>query len=171
MMIDYEKDRGINCHFDLWFYFMRDAIDSLDHSHVIWRPYERRGHITPFQDICWYSEWIMAGKGRRVRHLPEQVLRQYRYVQTRPRPPRGIQPFAADDVAMAFMEFALHLLSQKERGHLVPNNEPWAHSRGYMRWFVRVSHPIANPPAAVLDYAADAHPCPVPPYEEVLVEQ
>jgi len=113
----------------------------------------------------------MAGKGRRVRHLPEQVLRQYGYVQTRPRPPRDIQPLAADDVAMAFMEFALHLLSHKERGHLVPNNEPWAHSRGYMRWFVRVSHPIANPHAAIPDYAADAHPRPVPLYEEILVEQ
>jgi len=26
----------------------RDAIDLLDHSHVIWRPYQRRRHITPF---------------------------------------------------------------------------------------------------------------------------
>jgi len=40
----------------------KNAIDSLDHSHVIWRPYERRRHITPFQDICWYYGWIMAGK-------------------------------------------------------------------------------------------------------------
>ena len=38
----------------------RDVIDSLDHSHVIWRSYERRRDITPFQDICWYSRWIMA---------------------------------------------------------------------------------------------------------------
>lgn len=30
----------------------RAIIDSLDHSHVTWRPYERRRHITPFQDIC-----------------------------------------------------------------------------------------------------------------------
>ena len=55
--------------------------------------------------------------------------------------------------------------------HRVPNNESWAHSRGYMRWFVRVSHPIVNPPAAIPDYAVDAPPCLVPPYEEVLVEQ
>jgi len=84
----------------------RAAIDSLDHSHVTWRSYERRRHITPFQDICWYSEWIMAGTDRMVRHLPERVLRQYGYVQTRPRPPTDIEALAADDVAQAFMEFA-----------------------------------------------------------------
>jgi len=40
-----------------------------------------------------------------------------------------------------------------------------------MRWFIRVSHPIVNPPAAIPDYTAQAPPRPVPPYEEVLVEQ
>jgi hypothetical protein len=40
-----------------------------------------------------------------------------------------------------------------------------------MKWFVRVSHPIVNPPAAIPDYAAAAPPRPVPPFEEVLVEQ
>jgi len=40
-----------------------------------------------------------------------------------------------------------------------------------MRWFVRVSHPIVNPPAAIPDYEADALPRHVPPYEEVIVEQ
>ncbi|RHN45376.1 hypothetical protein MtrunA17_Chr7g0230131 [Medicago truncatula] len=49
-------------------------------SHVIWRLYERRRDIMPFQDICWYSGWIMAAKDRRVCHLPERVLRQYGYV-------------------------------------------------------------------------------------------
>jgi hypothetical protein len=39
-----------------------------------------------------------------------------------------------------------------------------------MKWFVRVSHPIVNTPAAIPDYAADVPPRPVPPYEEVLVE-
>jgi hypothetical protein len=104
----------------------------------------------------------MAGKDRRVRHLPERVLRQYRYVQTIPRPPTDIGPLESGDVAMAFMEFALHVLSQQKRGDLVLDNELWAHSRGYMRWFCTVSHPIVNPPTAIPDYTADAHPCPVP---------
>jgi len=73
-------------------------------------------------------------------------------------------------MAMAFTEFALHVLSHQQRGHPVSDNQLWAHIRGLMRWFVRVSHPIVNPPAAIPDYAADAPPCPVPPYEEVIVE-
>ena len=40
-----------------------------------------------------------------------------------------------------------------------------------MRWFVAVSHPIVNPPAAIPDYASAAPPRPVPPYDEVIVEQ
>ena len=40
-----------------------------------------------------------------------------------------------------------------------------------MRWFVRVSHPIMNPPAAIPNYATDAPPRLVLPYEEVIVEQ
>jgi len=74
-------------------------------------------------------------------------------------------------VAQAFKEFALHVLNHQQRGNPVPDNELWAHTRGYMRWFVRVSHLIVNPPTAIPDYAVDAPPCPVPPYEEVLVEQ
>ena len=69
----------------------RAVIDLLDLSHVIWRLYERRRHITPFQDICWYSGWIMVGRDIMVRHLPERVLRQYGYGQTQPRPPTEIE--------------------------------------------------------------------------------
>ncbi|RHN77039.1 hypothetical protein MtrunA17_Chr1g0150421 [Medicago truncatula] len=92
-----------------------DANDSLEHSHVIWRPYERRRDMAPFQDIFWYSGWIMAGRDRMVRHLPERVLRQYMYVQTGPRAPTDIGPLVPEEVAMTFMEFSLHVLSQQER--------------------------------------------------------
>ena len=40
-----------------------------------------------------------------------------------------------------------------------------------MRWFIRVSHLIVNPFAAIPDYTVDVHPRHVPPYEEVIVEQ
>ena len=79
--------------------------------------------------------------------------------------------FAADDVAQVFTEFALHVLIHQQRGDQVPDNQSWAHTRGYMRRFVTVSHPIVNPPAAIPDYAAAAPPHPIPPYEEVIVEQ
>jgi hypothetical protein len=103
--------------------------------------------------------------------LARAVLRQYEYVQTWPRPPIDIEPLAVDDVAMTFTGFALHVLSQQQRGHPILDNESWAHSKGYMRWFIRLSHPIVNPSAAIPDYIADAPPRPVPPYDEVLVEQ
>ena len=96
----------------------RDVIDSLEHSHVIWRLYERRQDVTPFQDICWYFEWIMAGRDMMGCHLLEWVLRQYEYVQTVPRPPIDIEPLALGKVVMAFMEFALHVLSQQNKGDL-----------------------------------------------------
>jgi len=113
----------------------------------------------------------MANKDKRVRHLPERVLRQYGYVHTIPRAPAYIGLLAEDDVAMAFMEFALHVLSQQERDHPVSDNELWAHSWGHMRWFIRVSHPIVNPLAAIPNCTVDSPACSVPPYEEVLVEQ
>jgi len=78
----------------------------------------------------------MASRDKRARHLPERVLRQYGYVQTIPRPPTDIGPLAPADVAMAFMEFSLHVLSQQERDDLVPEAEPWSHYVGYMRWFL-----------------------------------
>ena len=112
----------------------------------------------------------MADRDRMVCHLLERVLRQYGYVQRIPRPSTDIEVLAADDVAHAFTEFALHVLSHQQRGDQVPDNQPWAHTRGYMRWFVAVSHPIVNSPAAIPDYATTAPPRPVPPYE-VIVEQ
>jgi hypothetical protein len=54
----------------------------------------------------------MANKDRMCRHLPEQVLRQYDYVQTIPLPPTRIAVIEPTDVVMAFMEFAVHVLSQ-----------------------------------------------------------
>jgi len=104
-----------------------------------------------------------------VHHLPERVLGPYGYVHTVLMLPTNIGPFAPRDVAMTFMEFALHVLSQQERGDLVLDDELWSHSRVYMCWFYRVSHHIVNPPAVVLDYTTDAHPRPVPPYEDVIV--
>jgi len=87
----------------------------------------------------------MAGSDRMVRHLPERVLRQYGYVQRILRPLTDIEVIAADDVAHAFTEFALHVLSHHKRGDQVMDNQSWARTRGYMRWFVAVLDPIVNP--------------------------
>ena len=68
----------------------RSTIDLMEHHNIIFRSYESRRDVTPFQDICWYSEWIMAGKDMMCCHPPERVLRQYGYVQTIPSPPTMI---------------------------------------------------------------------------------
>ena len=108
----------------------------------------------------------MAGKQKMVRHLPERVLRQYGYVQTVPRPPTTTVPLAPAEVATAFLEFVVHVLSRQDKGEPVPEDEGWKHSDGYMRWFYRVSHPLIVNPAPVPEYVA-----PRPVYQEVIVEQ
>ena len=120
----------------------RGLLDSMEHCHVYWRSYERRRDVTPFQDVCRYSGWILADKQKMVRHLPELVLTQYIYVQTVPRPLTTIMPLAPADVVAAFLEFALHVIVQEQRVDQVPDDEPWKHSDGYIRWFCRVSHPL-----------------------------
>jgi len=67
---------------------------------------------------------------------------------------------------MAFMEFVVHVLIQQERGDLVSENRVWKHSKGKMKWFYKVLHPIMIAPAVVPDYIAH-----VRSYEEVIVEQ
>jgi len=99
----------------------------------------------------------MAGKQKMVRHLPERVLRKYGYVQTVPQSSTTILPLAPSNVAAAFLEFALHVVSQQEKGHQVSDDEPWKHSDRYIRWFYRVSHPLIVNPAPDLDIVMLRH--------------
>ena len=80
----------------------RGVVDLMEHTNVIWRPYESRRDLTLFRDICCYLGWIMGGRDRMCRHLPERLLRQYNYVQTIHRPPTTIRDPAPADVVMAF---------------------------------------------------------------------
>ena len=99
-------------------------------------------------------------------HLPERVLRHYGYVQTVSRPSMTIRPLDPEEMVTTFMEFVVHVLILEKRAEPVPEDEGWKHSKGYMKWFYRVSHPLMITPTAVLEYTV-----PRPPYEEVLVEQ
>jgi len=47
---------------------------------VCWRPYEEHMDFQAFEEVFWYSGWIMCGDRRVYRDLPERVLRQYGYV-------------------------------------------------------------------------------------------
>jgi hypothetical protein len=72
------------------------------------------------------------------------------------RAPTTIGDLVPEDVVVTFQDFAIHVLSQQERGHLVPEDEVWKYGMGYIKWFYHVSHPLMS-----------EH---VPPYEEVIVE-
>jgi len=109
MWVDGYLRGGLNIYVD----HFRGLLDSIEHCHVTWRPYKHRRDVTPFQDVCWYSGWIMAGKQKMVRHFPERVVKQYKYVQKVPRPPTTIMPLAPADVVAAFLEFALHVVPQQ----------------------------------------------------------
>ncbi|XP_039688062.1 protein MAINTENANCE OF MERISTEMS-like [Medicago truncatula] len=65
----------------------RSLLDRIQLDDVCWRPYEEHREIQDFEEVFWYSGWIMCGVRRAYRHLPERVLRQYGYVQTIPRHP------------------------------------------------------------------------------------
>jgi len=66
----------------------------------------------------------MVDKQKIVRHWPEQVLRQCIHVQRVPRPSTTVMPLAPADVVTAFLEFALHVVSQHQRGGQVLDDKP-----------------------------------------------
>ncbi|GAU31987.1 hypothetical protein TSUD_359320 [Trifolium subterraneum] len=63
------------------------TLDRMEVDEVTFRPYEDHRHIRPFEDICWYSGWIMCGSAMICPYLPECVLRQFGHVQSIPRHP------------------------------------------------------------------------------------
>ena len=63
----------------------RSLLDRIQFDDVRWRLYEEYSEIRGFEEVFWYTGWIMCGVRRVYRHLPERVLRQYGYVQRVPR--------------------------------------------------------------------------------------
>ena len=66
----------------------------------------------------------------------------------------------------AFQDFVVHILTQAERGLQTPEEKPWRYVKGYIKWFYCVSHPMFSESAPIAEYTT-----PIPPYEEVIVEQ
>jgi len=58
----------------------RSLLDHIMFDDVCWRPYEEHMDFQAFEEVFWYSGWIMCGDRRVYRDLPERVLRQYGYV-------------------------------------------------------------------------------------------
>jgi len=58
----------------------------------------------------------MCGVRRVYCHLPERVLRQYRYVQRVPRHPTDVVELLPPQIVQAFVDFHTHTLKEPDWG-------------------------------------------------------
>jgi len=123
----------------------RSLLDHLQFDDVCWRPYEEHRKIQGFEEVFWYSGWITCSVVRVYRHLPERVLRQYKYVQTILRHPTNVVDLRPPQIVQAFIEFRTHTLNEPDWGESA-GKETWRMRDGYVLWYTTVSHPQILPP-------------------------
>jgi hypothetical protein len=123
----------------------RSLLDRITFDDVCWRSYEEHREIQAFEEVFWYSGWIMCGDRRVYRHLPERVSRQYGYVQTVPRHPTDVVELTASQIVQAFVDFRTHMLKEADWGDQA-GEETWCMREGYKLWYTKVSHPQILPP-------------------------
>ncbi|GAU25842.1 hypothetical protein TSUD_31060 [Trifolium subterraneum] len=125
-----------------WPYETRTSLDRMEVDEVTFCPYEDHRQTRPFQDISWYSGWIMCGSSMICPHLPERILRQYGHVQSIPRASgvsakAGMNQFSIQD---AFDEYLNeNYVTEEMRGLRAVHG--YETVSGYIAWFYRVSHP------------------------------
>nr|ABN09054.1 IMP dehydrogenase/GMP reductase, putative [Medicago truncatula] len=95
----------------------RSLLDRIQFDDVCWRPYEEHREIQDFEEVFWYSGWIMCGVRTVYRHLPE----------------------------WAFVDFRTHTLKAADWGEQA-GEQTWRMADGYVLWYTRVSHPQILPP-------------------------
>jgi hypothetical protein len=120
----------------------RSRLDRMEVDGVRFSTYGDHRDVHPFNILCTYSGWLMRGKERVYRHLPERVKRQFSFVQDVPRHPSAVPQVPTQMLTTVLMD---------ARPWLVPAwvdgcETPWQHVPGYMAWYARVSHPRILPP-------------------------
>jgi hypothetical protein len=134
----------------------RTFLDRMEVDEVEFNPYEEHRAARPFEDISWYSGWIMCGRTIICPHLPERVLRQYGHVQSIPRDPAlSASPLLKSfQIECHFRDYTVrNYVTEEMRGPRVQRG--WETVPGYLVWFYRVSHPKiwapvdGNPPRPV----------------------
>jgi len=123
----------------------RSLLDRIQFDDVCWRLYEEHKEIQTFEEVFWYSGWIMCDVHRVYRHLPERVLRQYRYVKTIPRHPTDVVELQPPQIVQAFLDFNTCTLKEPDWGEPA-GEETWRVREGYVLWYTEVSHPQILPP-------------------------
>lgn len=76
----------------------------------MWRSYDDHRDVMPFQDICWYSGWIMVDTTTKFHHLPEWAMRLYGRVHNILRLPTDVEPFELDEIAQTYIDFIIHVI-------------------------------------------------------------
>jgi len=122
----------------------RSLLDSMQFDDVIWRPYEEHKEIQGFEEIFWYSGWVMCGVVRVYRHFPERVRRQYGYVQNVPRHPTDVVELRPDQIVLTFLDFCIYTIKEPDWGEPA-GRETWQMEDDCVLWYSRVSHPLILP--------------------------
>ncbi|GAU51789.1 hypothetical protein TSUD_415750, partial [Trifolium subterraneum] len=99
-----------------WPYETRTSLDRMEVDEVTFCPYEDHRQMRPFQDISWYSGWIMCGSAMICPHLPELFIQD-----------------AFDDYLTE------NYVTEEMRGPRAEHG--YETEPGYIAWFYRVSHP------------------------------
>ncbi|KAJ1424294.1 Aminotransferase-like, plant mobile domain [Sesbania bispinosa] len=122
---------------------VRQYLDQIRHSNIIWTPYITHRAYRPFHYVCWYCGYITF-RGAPLPHLLDQVLRQYGHVQSIPPSPHVELPVPPSaEVHAHFLYYHDHLLDESRRGP--PATQARECTHGYLDWFRRVSHPYFIP--------------------------
>ncbi|KAJ1385328.1 Aminotransferase-like, plant mobile domain [Sesbania bispinosa] len=122
---------------------VRQYLDRIRHSDIIWTSYIFHRAHRSFHDVCWYYGYITSG-GAPLPHLPDRVLQQYGHVQSIPPSPYEELPVPPSaDVHAHFIHYHDHLLDKSRRGpHFTHAGEC---TQGYLDWFQQVSYPYLIP--------------------------
>jgi hypothetical protein len=138
----------------------RNYLDALDLTRVVMAPYGEHRQTRPFERVSLYSGWLRCGE-RMVRYLPERVLRQFGFVQTRPRHPVQSAPVDVNlaEITNRFQRALDYALTPQELGETAVHGVEVVD--GYIEWFYQVFHPHMILPDMPV-------PVPQPPEREVL---
>lgn len=119
----------------------RQALDLVTHADITWDPYTEHRPIRPLELISFYRGFIRFS-GLMLPYLPDQVMRQFGYVQGIPADPRSIrqQPVSPADMDLMWRDFDRHVIVTGPRAVDPSDTVP-----GYMSWFMTVSHPFIYP--------------------------
>ena len=123
----------------------RSLLDRIQFDDVYWRSYEEHWEMQGFEEVFWYSGWIMCGVRRVYRHLPERVLRKYGYIERVPRHPTDVVELPPPQIVQTFVDFRTHTLKEPDWGE--PTGEQtWRMREGCVLWYTKMSHPQILPP-------------------------